>query len=170
MTIGKSQALYSTQKKKRSCTDRSCALLSIGPIQIDIPQHPVVLHGMMTRGTKQLSTTLQELRATTSRQPTRSRFESLLIAFRNSSLYANGFRYRLDESLGTSESTHSPKPSKTEFETSSYANHRPSGTHPEHPALIQPIVVQFNIILDGLTVGAALLPSLTAKYQVCVLR
>lgn len=45
------------------------ARVSIGAIEIDIPQHPVALHGMMTRSSKQLSTTLQELRS--SRQPSR---------------------------------------------------------------------------------------------------
>jgi hypothetical protein len=28
-------------------------------VNVDIPQHPVALHGMMTRGSKQLSSTLQ---------------------------------------------------------------------------------------------------------------
>lgn len=81
MTVGKSQTLYSAMKKKRSGKDRSAALLTIGPIQIDIPQHPVVLHGMMTRGTKQLSTTLQELRATTIRQSARSRYKYQLFIY-----------------------------------------------------------------------------------------
>lgn len=45
------------------------ARVVIGAIEIDIPQHPVALHGMMTRSGRQLSTTLQELRS--SRQPSR---------------------------------------------------------------------------------------------------
>ncbi|CAM1304937.1 KIAA1109 (predicted) [Pycnogonum litorale] len=156
ITVGKSQALYSSTKKKRACKDRSSALLSIGPIQLDIPQHPVVLHGMMTRGTKQLSTTLQELRATASRQPNRNT--------------------RLDET-NISESVHSPKSSQQSYHRSSYHRRhedrsRPDGANvgavpdPAHQrALIQPIVVQFTIILESFSVGAALLPSLTAKYQ-----
>ncbi|CAG2061929.1 unnamed protein product, partial [Timema podura] len=43
-------------------TDKNSGLLTIGAVNIDIPQHPVALHGMMTRGSKQLSSTLQELR------------------------------------------------------------------------------------------------------------
>jgi hypothetical protein len=31
-------------------------------VQVDIPQHPVDLHGIVTRGTKELSSTLQEFR------------------------------------------------------------------------------------------------------------
>lgn len=76
MTVGKSQALYSSQDKKGK--DRNSALLTVGPINIDIPQHPVVLHGMMTRSSRQLSTTLQELRAT--RQPMRPRYFKLINA------------------------------------------------------------------------------------------
>ena len=57
MTIGKSQSLYSTATKKGK--DKNSGLLSIGPVSIDIPQHPVALHGMMTRSSKQLSSTLQ---------------------------------------------------------------------------------------------------------------
>ncbi|KAH8040931.1 hypothetical protein HPB51_013101 [Rhipicephalus microplus] len=73
MDVGTSQALGS------SCgwgpTARHAALLSVGAVHIDIPQHPVVLHSMVTRSSKQLSTTLQELRRsapgrTAQRQPT----------------------------------------------------------------------------------------------------
>lgn len=55
--VGKSQALYSSMS--RHLRDKNSALLTVGAINIDIPQHPVALHGMMTRGTKQLSSTLQ---------------------------------------------------------------------------------------------------------------
>lgn len=57
ITIGKSQTLYSSVTKRGK--DKNSGLLSIGPVTIDIPQHPVVLHGMMTRSSKQLSSTLQ---------------------------------------------------------------------------------------------------------------
>lgn len=57
VTVGKSQALYSSMS--RPLRDKNSALLTVGAINIDIPQHPVALHGMMTRGTKQLSSTLQ---------------------------------------------------------------------------------------------------------------
>lgn len=53
---------------KKSKYNNSARLL-IGAIEINIPQHPVALHGMMTRSGRQLSTTLQELRS--SRQPSR---------------------------------------------------------------------------------------------------
>lgn len=57
VTVGKSQALYSSMSRRSK--DKNSALLTVGAINIEIPQHPVALHGMMTRGTKQLSSTLQ---------------------------------------------------------------------------------------------------------------
>ena len=60
ITVGKSQALYSSLSHHSK--DKNSGLLSVGAVLVDIPQHPGVLHGMMTRGSKQLSSTLQEFR------------------------------------------------------------------------------------------------------------
>lgn len=57
VTVGKSQTLYSSISRRGK--DKNSGLLSIGSINIDIPQHPVALHGMMTRSSKQISSTLQ---------------------------------------------------------------------------------------------------------------
>ena len=57
VTVGKSQTLYSSMTKRSK--DKNSGLLTVGAVNIDIPQHPVALHGMMTRGSKQLSSTLQ---------------------------------------------------------------------------------------------------------------
>jgi len=57
VTVGKSQTLYSSMTRR--CKDKNSGLLTVGAVNIDIPQHPVALHGMMTRGSKQLSSTLQ---------------------------------------------------------------------------------------------------------------
>lgn len=57
ITVGKSQTLYSSMSRRAK--DQNSGLLTIGVVSIDIPQHPVALHGMMTRGSKQLSSTLQ---------------------------------------------------------------------------------------------------------------
>lgn len=56
-TVGKSQALYSSISRRSK--DKNSALLTIGAVVIEIPQHPVALHGMVTRSSKQLSSTLQ---------------------------------------------------------------------------------------------------------------
>lgn len=57
VTVGKSQALYSSVTRRGK--DKNSGLLTVGAVSVDIPQHPVALHGMMTRGSKQLSSTLQ---------------------------------------------------------------------------------------------------------------
>ncbi|KAH9506664.1 hypothetical protein DERF_011385 [Dermatophagoides farinae] len=59
----------------KTSMDSNHARILIGNVEVDIPQHPVALHGMMTRSGRQLTTTLQELRysrqsSRSSRQPT----------------------------------------------------------------------------------------------------
>ena len=58
MNVAKSQGLYSTITKRSH--DQNSALVTIGQVDVDIPQHPVVLHGMVARSSKRLSSTLQE--------------------------------------------------------------------------------------------------------------
>jgi len=58
INIGKSQGLYSSFTRRAGKHDSG--LLTVGLVDIDIPQHPVILHGMVTRSSKRLSTTLQE--------------------------------------------------------------------------------------------------------------
>lgn len=53
---------------------------------------------------------------------------------------------------------HSPQPL---WDTPSQGR-MPDSSH----ELIKPFVIQFSIILDSLTIGAAVLPSLRAQYQV----
>ena len=139
MTAGKSQTLISSQNKRGKNSSEHSALLTIGPIVIEIPQHPVALHGMMTRSTKKLSTTLQELRS--SRQPSRSS------------------RQQFDEMTSSHETQHFHEPS-IHIDVVDHVF-----TQPKPKQLIKPIVVQFSIILDSFTIGAALLPSLKAQYQ-----
>ena len=59
MTVAKSQCLYSTEAQKRAARERNSALVTIGNITIDIPQHPVALHSMVTRSSAHLSNTLK---------------------------------------------------------------------------------------------------------------
>ena len=58
INIAKSQGLYSSYMKKSR--EHNTGLLTVGKVDVDIPQHPVVLHGMVARSSKRLSTTLQE--------------------------------------------------------------------------------------------------------------
>uniref|UniRef100_A0A1B0D1P6 Fragile site-associated protein C-terminal domain-containing protein n=1 Tax=Phlebotomus papatasi TaxID=29031 RepID=A0A1B0D1P6_PHLPP len=114
VTVGKSQTLYSSISRRSK--DKNSGLLSIGPVNIDIPQHPVALHGMMTRSSKQLSSTLQELRVTrSSARLSRQNDEP------NSPLQAKDAK---------------EKQSRKPMTSSKAANTR--------SALIQPLVMQFN--------------------------
>lgn len=119
MAVGQSQALGSS--RGWGPTARHAALVNIGAVHIDIPQHPVVLHSMVTRSSKQLSTTLQELRRsapgrTTQRPPVEETTLGSLLP-----------------------PTINPRPT--------------------------PPVVRLDLLLEGLTTGAALLPSLRAHYH-----
>ncbi|XP_031778300.1 transmembrane protein KIAA1109 homolog isoform X4 [Nasonia vitripennis] len=135
VTVGKSQALYSSITKKQK--DKNSGLLTVGAVNIDIPQHPVALHGMMTRGSKQLSSTLQELRVT-----------------RTSSRMARG---QQQEDLEGA-----PGCSPRQYPQAQIYDHEKSQTV---SSLLDPIVMQFNIILQSLSITAALLPSLQAQYK-----
>ncbi|XP_062707528.1 bridge-like lipid transfer protein family member 1 isoform X7 [Aedes albopictus] len=140
VTIGKSQTLYSSITRKGK--DKNNGLLSIGIVNIDIPQHPVALHGMMTRGSKQISSTLQELRVTrTSGRLARQNEEP--------ESPMNHQRESRDKA---------PTARKQSTATTKATAVNPSG-------LLQPLVMQFNVILQSLSVTAALLPSLQAQYK-----
>jgi hypothetical protein len=60
VSISRSQALLTTLNRRGK--EHNSALVSVGNIDVNIPQHPVVLHGMMTRSSRRLTTTLQEFR------------------------------------------------------------------------------------------------------------
>ena len=63
--IDRSLGLHTTILRRGK--EHNSAMVSIGAIHVDIPQHPVVLHGMVTRSSRELSTTLQEFRRPASR-------------------------------------------------------------------------------------------------------
>ncbi|XP_063358209.1 bridge-like lipid transfer protein family member 1 [Cydia amplana] len=62
VSVGKSQALYSWEAGRVAAG--AAALVTLGGVRVDLPQHPVALHGVMTRSSRQLSSTLQELGVT----------------------------------------------------------------------------------------------------------
>ncbi|XP_033221657.1 transmembrane protein KIAA1109-like [Belonocnema kinseyi] len=134
VTVGKSQALYSSVTRKQK--DKNSGLLTVGAVNIDIPQHPVALHGMMTRGSKQLSSTLQELRVT-----------------RASSRLSRGQQQEENEGPPASPHQYPPAP------TIDVEKPQPVSS------LLEPIVMQFHVILQSLSITAALLPSLQAQYK-----
>ncbi|CAL1545950.1 unnamed protein product, partial [Lymnaea stagnalis] len=60
ININKSQALLTSVMRRGK--EHNSTLVSIGVVDIDIPQHPVILHDMMSRSSKKITATLQELR------------------------------------------------------------------------------------------------------------
>ncbi|XP_050533025.1 transmembrane protein KIAA1109 homolog isoform X6 [Daktulosphaira vitifoliae] len=145
VTVGKSQTLYSSMS--RQTKDQNSGLLTIGVVNIDIPQHPVALHGMMTRGSKQLSSTLQELRVARAssrmgRAPTIDEGDMQSVAgplntnFQQSPLVQKVLKEELEKSL-----------------------------IPEPNLLLQPLVMHFTAVIQCLTITVALLPSLRAEYK-----
>ena len=62
LTVGPTDTTYTSLMWKAK--DRNNGHLSIGPVHVDIPQHPVTLHGIMTRSTKQITSTLMEFKGT----------------------------------------------------------------------------------------------------------
>ncbi|XP_034943286.1 transmembrane protein KIAA1109 homolog isoform X1 [Chelonus insularis] len=147
VTVGKSQALYSSMTRRHK--DKNSGLLTVGAVNIDIPQHPVALHGMMTRGSKQLSSTLQELRVTR----TSSRMSR-----------AGQQQQQPEESDPVPQGSphhHDPPTSATIIDVDVDVEKPPD----PGPSLLEPIVMQFHIILQSLSITAALLPSLQAQYK-----
>lgn len=138
VTVGKSQAIYSSVSKR--VKDKNSGLLTIGAVNIDIPQHPVALHGMVTRGSKQLSSTLQELRVT--------RTASRLSRVQNEEDYTQQY----------SPNRHIKNIPQTSFTNTTRANINEKG-------LLHPLVMEFSVILQSLSITAALLPSLQAQYK-----
>ncbi|XP_052469363.1 transmembrane protein KIAA1109 homolog isoform X7 [Carassius gibelio] len=129
--IAKSQALYSAQ---RGLKTNNAAVLKVGAIFINIPQHPATLHSMMVRSSHQLSKQISDLIRQPSNIPPPSR-----------------------------EDTPTPQPSEVSVnQTPVEANE-----FPQLPEGLEkkPIVLKFSAMLDGITIGAALLPSLKAEYK-----
>lgn len=147
VTVGKSQTLYSSVTKRGK--DKNNGLLTIGAIFIDIPLHPIQLHGMVTRSSKQLSTTLQELRVTRSSARTSKPNEDL------------------ESPMHVKESKEKKHVNPQQHQKPSIKN-RPKPSQPNdanQSGFLQPLVMQFNAFFQSLSITASLLPSLQAQYK-----
>lgn len=173
VTVGKSQALYSSVSKRGR--DKNSGLLTVGAVNVDIPQHPVALHGMVTRGSKQLSSTLQELRV----QRTASRIS------RQDTVIGGGLLLVEEPQVATTATVEHGSPShqqqqrelqQQQKENADTPRTRPRYEHVTHarnaetgeeraPLLQGPLVMQFSVIVQSLGITAALLPSLQAQYK-----
>ncbi|XP_062852110.1 bridge-like lipid transfer protein family member 1 isoform X3 [Trichomycterus rosablanca] len=121
---------------QRGLKTNNAAVFKVGAIMINIPQHPATLHSMMVRSSHQLSKQISDLIRQPSNPPPPSR-----------------------------EETPTPQPS----EKASSINQTPveANVFPQLPEGLEkkPIVLKFSAMLDGITIGAALLPSLKAEYK-----
>ncbi|KAJ3613637.1 hypothetical protein NHX12_019883, partial [Muraenolepis orangiensis] len=121
---------------QRGLKTNNAAVFKVGAILINIPQHPATLHSMMVRSSHQLSKQISDL----IRQPSNS-------------------------APAPREDTPTPQPSdkmagvqQTPVEANEFPQ-LPEGLEKK------PIVLKFSAMMDGITIGAALLPSLKAEYK-----
>ena len=162
----------STAKK----TNKNSGLLSVGAVHIDIPQHPGVLHGMMTRGSKQLSSTLQEFRVP--RMPSRntglntSTIPDELDAVAGQIVGGDSGVFGANSAINNPAIALLPSPPK---ETPPAPEHRSSasgggGKIVEREAtanLLQPpLVMQFSIVLQRLSFYSYVLHGVPARRRV----
>ncbi|XP_034715051.1 transmembrane protein KIAA1109 homolog [Etheostoma cragini] len=121
---------------QRGLKTNNAAVFKVGAIMINIPQHPATLHSMMVRSSHQLSKQISDL----IRQPSNIQPPNR-------------------------EDTPTPQPS----EKASSINQTPieANEFPQLPEGLEkkPIVLKFSAMMDGITIGAALLPSLKAEYK-----
>ncbi|KAL0968995.1 hypothetical protein UPYG_G00220970 [Umbra pygmaea] len=121
---------------QRGLKTNNAAVFKVGAIIINIPQHPATLHSMMVRSSHQLSKQISDLIRQPSNMPPPNR-----------------------------EETPTPQPS----DKASSNNQTPveANEFPQLPEGLEkkPIVLKFSAMLDGITIGAALLPSLKAEYK-----
>ncbi|XP_061700535.1 bridge-like lipid transfer protein family member 1 isoform X14 [Syngnathoides biaculeatus] len=121
---------------QRGLKTNNAAVFKVGAIVINIPQHPATLHSMMVRSSHQLSKQIADL----IRQPSNAQPPNR-------------------------EDTPTPQPS----DKGSSINQTPveANEFPQLPEGLEkkPIVLKFSAMMDGITIGAALLPSLKAEYK-----
>jgi len=139
LTVGPTETNYSSHMWKTK--DKNTGLLSIGPVHVDIPQHPVTLHGIMTRSTKQITSTLME--------------------FKGTRILYRGKMSAMDDSDLTQHSS----PKIPEQNSSAKKTDAQSDSLEEESHLIKPLVMTFQLDIESFAVSAALLPSLQAQYK-----
>ncbi|XP_053317388.1 bridge-like lipid transfer protein family member 1 [Spea bombifrons] len=122
---------------QRGLKTSNAAVFKVGAISINIPQHPATLHSMMVRSSHQLSKQISDLirQPSTVVPPPREDIATPLL----------------------SEKTPSSV-NQTPIETNEFPQ-LPEGLEKK------PIVLKFSAMLDGIAIGAALLPSLKAEYK-----
>ena len=148
ISIGKSQALYSYLNHKSK--DINNVFFLIGEVKVSIPQHPVALHGMVTRGTKHLSSTIQELRF--------DRFGKY--SSTSNSIFVEDVQCPKVQQ----QQQQQPKlPTDCRQQTTSKGPETSFLSKIE--TILNPLAIKCSVILKSFRVSAALLPSLQAEYK-----
>ncbi|XP_078396104.1 bridge-like lipid transfer protein family member 1 isoform X7 [Cetorhinus maximus] len=122
---------------QRGLKTNNTMVVKVGAISINIPQHPATLHSMMVRSSHQLSKQISDL----IRQP------STCVPTPKEDIYTPQVPEKPVSSVN-----------QTPVETNEFPQ-LPEGLEKK------PIVLKFSALLDGITIGAALLPSLKAEYK-----
>ena len=162
ITIDKSQVVSSQSTKG---DENSTASLTVGPILFDVPQHSIVLHGMVTRSSRQLLGAIQELKSSY-RPPSVLSKKPDIIEMDKISLHEEP----IHKISGSNIRLPTPNKQTPDRRRGSSAKRDVSMVHSE--AIIEPkaieksIDLEFSIIVESFTIRAALLPSLRSQYQI----
>ena len=132
ISLKSSEVSYKTHLAKKDKNDGS---LIIGPVHVKIPQHPVTLHGIMARSSKQLTNTLKE-------------FKETRILYKGKTTVMEDHEF----------SHSSPKQNLKDIAPEN--NPLEDQSH-----LLKPLVMSFYLQVESFAVSAALLPSLQAEYK-----
>ncbi|XP_068720760.1 bridge-like lipid transfer protein family member 1 [Montipora capricornis] len=148
-SLSRSHVLFSSVTQNTE--EKGNALVTLGIVDIDIPQHPVALHSMMTRSSRTISRHISEI------QTQRSVIRSM--ASLHDSTQSRMMSHRLSAVPSeVSRFSQLLSPSTVKQLT---AWDRVDGSTPVSTVSR----ISFTCVLRGFTLGASLLPSLRAEYK-----
>ncbi|XP_055893241.1 bridge-like lipid transfer protein family member 1 isoform X2 [Biomphalaria glabrata] len=140
INIHKSQALLTSVMRRGK--EHNSTLVSIGVVEIDIPQHPVILHDMMSRSSKRITATLQELR-----WPAQS---------------TNRMQHSSDDNSNQSAANIEGASSKLQHQKVPQSG---TGKSTQEASKTRQKHLHIKAVLQGFMIGASILPSLKAQYK-----
>ncbi|XP_059164299.1 bridge-like lipid transfer protein family member 1 [Physella acuta] len=142
ININKSQSLLTSVMRRGK--EHNSTLVSIGVIEIDIPQHPVILHDMMSRSSKRITATLQELR-----WPTQS---------------TNRLHLSSDDNSNQSAAHATVNGAQSKAPQEKVKNLKGLGKKIREEKVVRKHL-HVKAVLQGVVIGASILPSLKAQYK-----
>ncbi|GFO25616.1 fragile site-associated protein, partial [Plakobranchus ocellatus] len=174
ININKSQGLLTSVMRRGK--EHNSTLVTIGVIDIDIPQHPVILHDMMSRSSKRITATLQELRWPA--QSNKMHFSSEDNSNQSASNIAAAAAAAASDTTGVSSSATSGVSSSLHGRgrqagatpaAAAANNNNVAGTGAWRQPTAEDKIIRKHLhikaVLQGIKVGASILPSLKAQYK-----